>query len=123
MASPQARTSDLAYLKQLVSAGMSGIASARQETGGGVFTPPLPSAVWTPAMVGAALGALGTHLRGNRKTASVAVGGLVGSAIGCAAALAWTSRRFTGCAARRVVRGVNAARDAHWLELNPIDYA
>ncbi len=119
----QARTPDLAYLKQLVSAGRHGIASARQETGGGVFAPPLQNVVWTPAVVGAALGALGTRLRGSRKARSLALGGLAGGAIACAAVMAWASRRFTGCAARRVASHVSAVRDARWLESHPIDYA
>ena len=51
------------------------------------------------------------------------MGGLVGGAFGAAAALAWASRGFAGIAARKAVLQVNAARDAHWLETHPIDYA
>jgi hypothetical protein len=67
---------------------------------------------------------LGTRLIGNRKSVSrLGMGGLLGSAVGFGAAFAWASRADSGCAARRAIRLVNAARDAHWLETHPIDYA
>ncbi len=114
---------DLAYLKSLIGAGLTGISAARHELGGGVFKPPLTAAVWKPVAIGATVGALGTRLSGNRKTGSIAVGGLVGSVVGFGAIVAWTSRRFTGRAARTALRLVNDTRDAHWLEAHPIDYA
>jgi hypothetical protein len=113
--------SDLSYLRQLVGAGWDGIASARQELNS---TSPRETAIWTPAAIGAAVGLLGPRLMGKRKSASsLAMGGLVGSVLGFGAALAWSSRRYTGPAARRVMRNVNAARDARWLETHPINYA
>ena len=115
---------DLGYLKRLAGAGWDGFASARQEMRGGMFSPPLETAVWTPAALGAAIGMVGTRLLVKRKSASsAAVGGLVGSLVGCGAAIAWSSRRYTNRAAHRAARLVNAARDAHWLESHPIDYA
>jgi len=120
----RSRKPDVGYLKKLVGAGWDGIASARQEMRGGVFSPPLETAVWTPAAVGAAIGLVGTRFLVKRKSASsAAVGGLVGSIVGCGAAIAWSSRGYTSCAAHKAVRLVNAARDAHWLESHPIDYA
>ena len=116
--------SDLTYFKQLVGAGLDGIVAARLEMNGPLFTPPLQTVAWTPAAVGATIGALGARLIGKEKRASgVAIGSLVGSICGFGAALAWASRDFTGPAARKALRHVNTARDAHWLELNPIDYA
>ena len=116
--------SNLAYLKQLVGAGLDGIDSARHELDGGVFTSPLQAVVWTPTAIGATIGILSTRLIGNRKSASsVAMGGLAGSVLGFGAGLVWTSRRLIGPAARTAIRRVNAARDAHWLETHPIDYA
>lgn len=115
--------SDIGYLKALIGAGFDGISSARQELGGRVLTPPLRSVVWTPAAVGATVGALGTRLTGNRKPSSIAVGGLVGSLAGMAAGLLWTSRHFAGSAARKASERVSATREAHWLALHPIDYA
>lgn len=113
-----------AYVKQLARAGLEGIDAARHEHDGGVLTPPLQTAVWTPTAIGATVGMLSTHLIGKRKSASrVAMGGLAGSVLGLGAALAWASRGFIGPAARTAKRRVNAARDAHWLETHPIDYA
>jgi hypothetical protein len=116
--------SNLAYLKQLVGAGLDGIGSAWQELDGGVFTSPLQTVVWPPTAIGATIGMLSTQLIGNRKSARrVAMGGMAGGVLGFGAALVWASRRFTSLATRRAVRHVNAARDAHWLETHPIDYA
>ena len=116
--------SDYVYLKQLVRAGLDGIDSARNELGGGDLTSRLETVGWRPTVVGATVGMLGTHLIGNRKSASrLAMGGLVGSILGFGAALAWASRGFIGPAARTAVRRMSAARDAHWLETHPIDYA
>lgn len=115
---------DFTYLKQLAGAGWQGVAGTRHEMRGGAFSPRLETFLWQPAAVGAALGMLSAGLTGNAKSKSrVAVGGLVGSVVGFGAALAWASRKFSGCAARRTVRLVNATRDAHWLQQNPIDYA
>lgn len=114
---------DLSYLGTLIGAGWGGIASERRESNGPIFSPPLKTATWTPAAVGATIGALSTRLTGNRKARSIAVGGLVGSLLGVGATVAWTSRRFTGGAARRAVERINLTRDAHWLETHPITYA
>jgi len=115
--------SDLTYSRQLVRAGLDGIAAARQELDG-PFTPRLQIAAWAPAAVGATIGALGTRWIGKDNRASgVAIGGLVGSVCGLGAALAWASRDIAGPAVRKIFRRINTARDAHWLELNPIDYA
>ena len=114
---------DIAYLRSLIGAGLTGISAARREVGGQVFTPSLRTAAWTPAAIGATIGALGSGMTGSRKASRIAIGGLLGTLLGFGAALAWTSRRFTGCAARRATHLVNATRDAHWLEGHPIDYA
>jgi hypothetical protein len=53
----------------------------------------------------------------------VAAGGLVGSAVGFGAAMAWISRGATRAVARTTIQKVNKVRDARWLELNPINYA
>ena len=113
-----------AYLKQLVGAGLDGIAAARHEFDGDVITSLLKTVVWTPAAIGTTIGMLTTRLAGNRRSASwTALGGLVGGVLGLGAGLAWASRGFIGHAARTATRRVNATRDAHWLETHPIDYA
>jgi hypothetical protein len=115
---------DPGYLKGLVAAGFDGIVSARHEITDRVYTPPSPTVLLTPTAMGAAVGALSARLLGKRKSgATLALGGLVGSIVGCGAALAWASRGLVRPAARRAARQVNAVRDAHWLQTNPIDYA
>jgi hypothetical protein len=112
------------YLKQLVGAGLDGIASARREAGGRVFTPPLQAVVWPPAAIGAAIGVLGARLgskQSNRVRMTVA--GVMGSVVGSTAAAAWASRQFLPPAARKTIDRVNLARDSHWLQTHPIDYA
>ena len=78
-----------------------------------------------PAAVGAYIGALGASLGTRRKRAYgiVALSGLLGGTIGFASGMAWGTRRLTGGIARGALRSMDATRDAHWLERNPIDYA
>jgi hypothetical protein len=123
MTSSSLLASDIAYFRNLIKAGLNGITSARNERSG-VFTPRWKAAAWTPALVGAAVGALSTCFdKKNRSVPRAAIGGLVGSALGFGGGVAWASRGFTGTAARHAIRGVNNVRDARWLERNPIDYA
>ena len=77
-----------------------------------------------PAALGAAVGACSQSLNARRRTGyRVAMGSLVGSGLGLGCAAAWASRRLTGELARGVLRDINSARDARWLERNPITYA
>ncbi len=112
---------DITYVKGLVAAGLDGIASARQKR---VPTPPTHTAFWTHTAMGAAAGVLSARLFGGRKsTGKMALGGLLGSIVGCGAALAWASRGLVAPAARGAALRVNAVRDARWLAANPINYA
>ena len=123
MTSSSLLASDIAYFRNLIKAGLNGITSARNERSG-VFTPRWKAAAWTPALVGAAIGALSTCFDKERRSVPrAALGGLVGSALGFGGGVAWASRGFTGTAARHAIRGVNNVRDARWLERNPINYA
>jgi len=117
--------SDIAYFNNLVRAGMDGIASARNETHvTAVFTTSLKNATWAAAALGAAVGVVSTCFDKDRRSVNrAAIGGLVGSMVGFAGGMAWASRRFTGTATRRAIRGVNSVCDARWLERHPIDYA
>jgi len=116
--------SDITYIKYLTKAVLDGFTSAPKGNAGRAFTPVLTGGVWTPAVIGAAIGLLSASLsKGHRSGRRVAVGGLVGSAVGFGAAVAWTSRDFTGTIARSTIRKVNSVRDARWLEKNPIAYA
>ncbi len=109
--------SDIVYVGHLIGAGWQGAAGVRPQRLS-------ESGLWTPAAVGAALGALSVRAFGKRQTAfTVALGGVVGTIVGCGAAVAWASRGLVVPAARGAVRGMNAVRDARWLECHPINYA
>jgi hypothetical protein len=54
---------------------------------------------------------------------ATALGGVVGGALGAGIGAAWGSRDFMRKVARGAIKDVNAVRDAHWLEKNPITYA
>ena len=111
-------------MKHLLKAVAEGVASARHGAQGYRFRPPTGSAVWAPAAAGAVLGVLSANLlRRQRPTYMMAVGGLVGSAIGFGVGMTWTSPGLTGSLARTVAEKVNSVRDTHWLEKNPIAYA
>ena len=115
---------ELYYLRELAGAGLDGIAAAHRQFQGRVFETAPNGRAWKPAAVCAGIGIVSGGLVGRRgDRSSVAVGSLVGSLVGSAALLGWTSRRFARAAALRAVRSVNAARDQRWLKANPIDYA
>ncbi len=77
-----------------------------------------------PAAVGACLGALGGYLgTGRRSRIRIMVCGLLGGAAGFGAGLVWESRHFTATVASNSWKSISKARDEHWFEKNPIDYA
>ena len=116
--------SDVTYIGNLTKAVLDGFTSAPKGIAGRELTPVLTTALWTPTAIGAAIGVLSASLSRRRTSGyKMAVGGLVGSALGFGACVAWTSREFTGALTRSTMRKVNSIRDARWLEKNPIDYA
>jgi hypothetical protein len=78
-----------------------------------------------PAVIGAYVGALGASLGQRRKPRYGVVLGasLLGAAIGLSTGMAWGTRRLAGDMARSAKKNIDTARDARWLEKNPIDYA
>jgi len=116
--------SDLTYIAYLTKAILEGIITTPTGAADRAWAPFLSAAVWTPTVIGTAIGLLGASLnRKNQSRYKMAVGGLVGSALGFSAGLGWTSRDFTGAMARSTMQKVNTVRYARWLEQNPIDYA
>lgn len=117
------------YGRSLISSGLEGARSARNKTlAGAPVTSALINSVrdsWMPAVIGAYVGALGASLGHRRRTHYGAVMGasLLGAAIGFSTGMAWSTRRLTGDMARGAKKNIDTARDAHWLEKNPIDYA
>jgi hypothetical protein len=109
----------------------SGLAGAR--TGGEAFlkgrplTPFLSKAVRnasTPAAVGAVLGVLSSYPGNRQRFANRAFTfGVLGWAVGLSLSIAWQSRGLTASVASGALRNIGRARDEHWLERNPIDYA
>jgi hypothetical protein len=77
-----------------------------------------------PAMVGAFLGSLGGSLGKRRRSSTGTLAfGLIGGAIGFGAGMIWQNRQFTASVAAGAWKKINQARDEHWFEKNPIDYA
>jgi hypothetical protein len=79
----------------------------------------------TPALIGAYIGALGAALGNRRRRAYgvITVSTTLGAVIGFTTGMAWGTRRLTGEMVQGARKKIDAVRDAHWLERNPIDYA
>ena len=77
-----------------------------------------------PAVVGACLGVLGGYLgNGRRSTSKALADGLLGGAIGFGAGMIWENRELTASVVSSAWESIGKARDEHWFEKNPIDYA
>ena len=77
-----------------------------------------------PSLAVASLAVVAGYCVGKRKPAYNTVAlGLLGAVIGFAGGMAWSTRHMTGGLARGAIESVNAARDAHWLNKHPVDYA
>ena len=113
--------SDWNYARNLVDAGVDGFASGWKRAAEPRLTASKTS-LWIPLAVGAAIGAIGGSLRTRRQRRGAALGGLLGGVLGFGGSLAWASRGFTGSVVRSTAQQINAARDAHWLEKNPVAY-
>ncbi len=123
--SAAALKSEIDYAADLIEAGVEGIISAWKESGDRRLGSARKPAVVASTVAGAALGVLGAWISGRRRSIGyrAAICGLAGTALGLGVGMAWESREFTRGAARGAMRKVNAVRDAHWLEANPIAYA
>lgn len=120
--------SNIDYGRNLISSGLEGARSAQNKTlAGAPITSVLIDSVrdsWLPAVLGAYVGALGASLGQRRKPRYDAVLGasLLGAAIGFSTGIAWGARHLAGDLARGAKKNIDTARDAHWLEKNPIAY-
>jgi|SRR5580698_9429663 hypothetical protein len=115
------------YGRKLVHAGISGIRSGYRE-----FDPALASALVANsaeqslklAFTGACLGILPAVVLARRsRTASSILFGTLGSVLGFAVGFSWKTRPLTSKLAHSALHEVRRAKDEHWLETNPIDYA
>lgn len=115
------------YGRKLLDYGIDGARSGEEAfLSGKPLTPFLNESVCsavTPAVLGTFIGALSSYA-GQRKSITKALAyGLLGGVVGLAAGLAWESRRLTASMADGALRNIGRARDEHWLEKHPIDYA
>lgn len=117
----------LSYGKELVESGVAGANEARKAAFEAAETSELiahaASESWQGAAVGALVGAILGVLADDRKPArGVIAGGLLGAAVGFGGSFAWKTRPITESMARGAARRINATRDEHWLEENPVAY-
>ena len=109
------------YARDVVKAGVEGATSSGAGAAG--LTRASQSAL-APAALGAAIGILSIYLgRRGRSGSAAVVGGVVGGALGFTGGVAWSTRQHARACCRNAAHGVQAVRDAHWLEKNPIAYA
>jgi hypothetical protein len=120
--------SSVGYGRSLVGSGWEGLRSAEQAalgeaSIGSVLVGALRES-WLPAAIGAYVGALGAALGQRRKPNYPALVGasLLGGVIGLTTGTAWGTRRLAGDMARGARKNIDAVRDRHWLEKNPIPY-
>jgi len=114
--------SEVIYARDIVKAGLDAATSA------GRVNPPdmgrVSQIAVAPALLGAAVGVVGIYLGRKGRLGNAAVlGGLVGCAVGFTGGVAWGTRAQAGAAAKNARQNVQAVRDAHWLEKNPVAYA
>lgn len=77
-----------------------------------------------PAALAACVGALGGLCAArHRSTGRALAWGVLGATLGFGFSLAWESRALTTSIASAAWRKITSARDEHWLERHPIDYA
>jgi hypothetical protein len=120
--------SSVGYGRNLVGSGWEGLRSAEKATLGeasvGTILIGALRESWLPAAVGAYVGALGASLGHRRKPNYPALVGasLLGGVIGLTTGMAWGTRRLAGEMARGARKNIDATRDAHWLQKNPVPY-
>jgi len=116
--------SDVAYVRQLVEAGMNGVTAGWNGHRNRNLPPDARNSVWATTVIGGLAAGLSVLLdRRRRSGRGTALGIVVGCITGLGGGVAWSSRGLATDIGRSVLRKVNAVRDEHWLAANPIDYA
>ena len=120
--------SGVQYGRTLVNSGLSGLRNGRDSH---LHGQPLSDALSKSARGALGLAAIGTCAalmgscfagRTHRKAKTVGFG-VMGSVIGLAVGLAWKTRELTASMGRSALKEMGVARDEHWLQKHPIDYA
>jgi hypothetical protein len=120
--------SGVQYGRTLVNSGLTGLRNGRDSH---LHGQPLSNNLTQSARGALGLAAIGTCAalmgscfsgRTHRKAKAVGFG-VMGSVIGLAVGLAWKTRELTASMGRSALKEMGVARDEHWLQKNPIDYA
>lgn len=118
----------LEYGRKLVNTGLEGAQAGGEAALGEERLPEVliesaPASVGLAAL-GAGVGILCSYFGNKRKiTRESAVFGVLGGIAGFLVALGWSTRHLTNGCAHGAMRNIRSARDEHWLEHHPIDYA
>ena len=120
--------SEMEYGRRVLDSGLEGARSGREAFFEGKSPAPfLTQSVRNaigPAALGACIGVLSSCPKHERRSAGRAVAfGLVGGVLGLAAGLLWESRELVASIAAGALQNIGRARDEHWFERHPIDYA
>jgi hypothetical protein len=120
--------SEIDYSRKLLNSGLEGARSGRKAfLHGEPLTPVLNESArnaLSVAAAGACIGLLGSYLGNRHKSASRAFAfGVFGGAVGFGVGVAWGNRRLEATVFSGAWKNIGRARDEHWLERNPIDYA
>lgn len=120
--------SEVKYGRRVLNSGLEGVRFGQQAfLHGGPASPFLRESLrkaLIPAALGVCLGVLtacpaGSHRWRRRLLLSGVIGGLVGATAG----VLWETRYLAATVTGAAVARIGRARDEHWLERNPIDYA
>lgn len=122
--------SEAEYGRKVLGSGLEGARSGREAFLNGrplnTFLSESVREALKPAVLGACIGFLSRYRFSGKRHKSIGRGlglGWLCGVIGFGAGFAWSSRRLTAKMASEVRRNVGRARDEHWLEEHPIDYA
>jgi hypothetical protein len=119
--------SSVEYGRQLLDSGVEGAISGEEAflhgEPAGPFLRVSARKALCPAAVGASVALLGSLIRRRRSASGSAAAILFGGLIGFATGLLWESRHLTSSMATSAMKNISRARDEHWLERHPIDYA
>ena len=118
----------LEYGRDLVSSGLEGAqaggeAALGEETLPEVLVESAPSSMGL-AVLGAGAGLLCSYFGNKRKLGKESIAfGLIGRLTGLLVGLGWSTRHVTNGVRVGALRHMKNARDEHWLDRHPIDYA
>ena len=120
-------TNNVKYGRKLINAGVAGLRHGHTEFDPGKAHDLLTRSASESARIalaGACLGVVPGCLLARRSRATNAMlFGVVGSVLGFVAAFSWKTRSLSSSLAHSAFKEVGRAKDEHWLERNPIDYA